>query len=251
MQESEVLEQLGFTNSEARIYLALLDLGSATAGKVVAKARISGGKVYLFLDRLVKRGLVSYVVKGGIKYFQPQSPHVLLDLIAEQKSALDVCAKGVNTLLPSLNARLDATRNERRAEVYEGWKGFTTVSEWILREMKKGEIIYVFGVSKEAYKKYGHFFLYWTRKRARLGIRMRIIYSEEAREIGKTREKMPLTEVRYLPKEMESPAFINLFKEYIITYNLCGEPICFLIKDKESSEFYHKYFESVWERARL
>ena len=38
MMDTKILEDLGFTNAEIKVYLALLELGSATAGPIIEKS---------------------------------------------------------------------------------------------------------------------------------------------------------------------------------------------------------------------
>ena len=76
-----------------------------------------------------------------------------------------------------------------------------------------------------------------------------IDYSKIVKEFGIKREKMKLTEVCYIKQELETPAWIDIFKDYVVTINVHGNPICFLIKNKESAESYRKYFEMLWKQA--
>jgi len=65
------LIQLGLTNGEARIYLSLLKLGSSKVGSIVKDSRVSYSKVCDVLERLITKGLVSYVTFDIIsKYWQ-------------------------------------------------------------------------------------------------------------------------------------------------------------------------------------
>ena len=73
-----------------------------------------------------------------------------------------------------------------------------------------------------------------------------MIYNNDSKEFGIKREKLKLTEVRYMKKEQETPVWIDIFKDYVITINVQEEPICFLIKNKETAETYRKYFQIIW-----
>jgi len=65
------LIQLGLTSGEARIYLSLLKLGSSKVGSIVKDSRVSYSKVCDVLERLITKGLVSYVTFDIIsKYWQ-------------------------------------------------------------------------------------------------------------------------------------------------------------------------------------
>ena len=67
MEEVSILEDLGLSKREAKAYLALLELGSTTVGEIIKKTDIPSSKIYEVLDRLMKKGLVSYVI---IKLFR-------------------------------------------------------------------------------------------------------------------------------------------------------------------------------------
>ena len=68
------MRKVGLTNSEIAVYSALVKLRSSTTGPIVKEAGISSGKIYEILDKLIAKGLVSYIVKAGRKYFQLTEP---------------------------------------------------------------------------------------------------------------------------------------------------------------------------------
>ncbi|MGN6622795.1 MAG: helix-turn-helix domain-containing protein [Candidatus Nitrosocosmicus sp.] len=72
MMISELVE-LGLTNGEAKVYFSLLKLGSSKVGSIVKDCRVSYSKVYDVLERLILKGLVSYVLIGNIKHFNAES----------------------------------------------------------------------------------------------------------------------------------------------------------------------------------
>ena len=75
----KLLEEIGLTNGEIKVYLALLKLAETTTGKIIEEAQISSGKIYEILDKLIKKGLVSYITKDKTKYFTTSSPNRILD----------------------------------------------------------------------------------------------------------------------------------------------------------------------------
>ena len=77
----EQLERLGLNRNEAKIYLALLDLGEAQAGQISKKAQINRTTTYDSVERLIQRGLVTYVIKANKKVFQPVHPTKILEKI--------------------------------------------------------------------------------------------------------------------------------------------------------------------------
>jgi hypothetical protein len=92
--------------------------------------------------------------------------------------------------------------------------------------------------------------LEWQKERASKGIKLRVIYDEDARGHGKKREKLKHTVVRYLPSEMKTPALIEIFEDYVATIIVMPKPIVFLIRSKEVAQSYLHYFNLVWKQAR-
>ena len=58
-----LLEELGLTKGEIKVYLTLLKLGETTTGKIVEEAGISSGKIYEILEKLIRKGLASFIIK--------------------------------------------------------------------------------------------------------------------------------------------------------------------------------------------
>ncbi|MBU2442745.1 MAG: helix-turn-helix domain-containing protein, partial [Nanoarchaeota archaeon] len=68
MAEIDILEDLGLSEAEAKVYLALLETGSTLAGPIIKKTGLHRGTTYQILQRLIEKGLVSYVIKAGKRY---------------------------------------------------------------------------------------------------------------------------------------------------------------------------------------
>jgi sugar-specific transcriptional regulator TrmB len=81
----EILKNVGLTEGEIQVYLALIQLGQSSTGKITHKAKIASSKVYEVLERLSEKGLVSYVIKNGVKNFDATPPERLIDFLEERK----------------------------------------------------------------------------------------------------------------------------------------------------------------------
>ena len=81
----EIFKQIGFTDGETKVYLALLKLGSTTAGPLTHKSRVSRSKVYEILERLMEKGLVSFIIKEKTKYFQAAEPSKIQDYLEKKE----------------------------------------------------------------------------------------------------------------------------------------------------------------------
>ena len=81
----EELTRLGLTINESKVYLALLELGSTNAGKIIKKTKLHRNIVYDNLDKLIEKGLVSFVIIKNTKYFETTSPSELKGYVSKQK----------------------------------------------------------------------------------------------------------------------------------------------------------------------
>ena len=96
------LRKIGLTEGEIKVYLALLELGSATSGRITKKCGISGSKVYEVLDRLAKKGLASFITKNGVKHFEASSPERILDYLEEKESQIEEEKSAIQDIIPEL-----------------------------------------------------------------------------------------------------------------------------------------------------
>ena len=81
----KVLNEIGFSEKESKIYLALLELEQATANEVARKADINRTSAYDVLDMLIKRGVVSKYKKKGHTFFTVSDPRKLITYLELEK----------------------------------------------------------------------------------------------------------------------------------------------------------------------
>jgi sugar-specific transcriptional regulator TrmB len=88
MELFDALTQIGFTEYEARVYLALLRENPDTGYQISKKAGIPRSMVYEALGRLSRRGAVLETVEGRATLYRPMRPDVLLDRLHQEHQQL-------------------------------------------------------------------------------------------------------------------------------------------------------------------
>ncbi|MFA5083998.1 MAG: hypothetical protein WC475_01250, partial [Candidatus Paceibacterota bacterium] len=58
------------------------------------------------------------------------------------------------------------------------------------------------------------------------------------------------SEIRYLPSKYESSVAVNIYQDKIAIILWASEPLAIVIKNREISEGYRKYFDIMWRMAR-
>ena len=117
---NNVLEKLGFSPNEIKVYIVLNDHGSTKAGRIAKLAKIDRSSCYNSLKSLIEKGIISYVSIGRIKWFQAAGPKRLLDYLREQE-------EDVKEIIPELNARHKAAKVESQVRLFKGIKGVKTI----------------------------------------------------------------------------------------------------------------------------
>jgi len=238
--DTSVLEDIGLTNAEIKVYLTLLEFGSSTAGPVLDKSGLQNSVVHMALHRLVEKGLVSYIKKGKIKHYNASNPRNIIKFIEEKKNRLE-------ELLPQL-IMSQKKQEIQEAEIFEGFKGFKNAYYQLIENAKKGEeyLFFSFYSKYPGYDNVFKFFNHFEKERKRLGIPGKGIVMEELKEKFKERDMKNLLFVDF-------PIITNvtIYQDKIIL-NSPGKDkfMCFLICSQQLADSFRDYWHSIWKRYK-
>ncbi len=250
MTVESILESIGLSKNEIKIYLALLELELTTTGRIIKKTGIHTSKVYDGLERLADKGLVSHIIIANTKHFKAVDPERILDFLHDKKRNIETQEKSVKEILPALKLKRQLVGDDTEAEIFQGWKGMETVYQLMTTVLKKGDINYVFGASKgEDEEAVRNFFNKHALRLAKKGIKQRIIFNESARgNIQETIKHPYLNQVRHM--QHTTPAEINIWADKTMIVILRKKPTVILISDVKVADSFRKYFEFMWVIAK-
>lgn len=239
-----LLEEIGLTKGEIAVYLSLLELGSSTVGPIVAKAGVSSSKVYPILDRLVGKGLAGYVVKENTKYFEGAPPQHILQYVSEKKARLEEKARQIQEILPELELRQKLQEQKAGAQIFKGNKGWRTAFDDILHALEQGDECLIMGIY-DFDQEFADMILKFHRKRAREGIRARILLNADTREMGGALARLKHTKVRYMQEGVFTPSIFLIYANKVLI-SLPKQRMFFQIQSDEARTAFAAYFESLW-----
>lgn len=242
--DTKVLEEVGLTESESKVYLSLVELGSTSKGPLVEKSKVASSKIYELLDKLIDKGLVSYVIKSGVKHFEAAPPKRLRDYMKEKKNRLLEQEKKLEELIPLLETKHPSKNIGSETQVFRGMKGAKTAFDNILTELKKGDEYYVLGISKFT-EHFERFIINFQKKRAEQGIKCKIIVNELAKDVGTQLSKIKLTKVKYIKKELFTPFVFILYKDKVLI-SIGLDEIFIEIDSKNLSSGLKAYVDYMW-----
>lgn len=241
-----LLEKLGLTKGEIKVYLALNKLEEATVGPIGKHSKVSKSKIYDILDKLIEKGLVGYITKEGTKWFTANDPHMMLEYVAKKEDELEKTKAEINQLIPQLIMQRSTAKKQRVAEIYEGFHGLKAIREELMQAFKPGDTFLVWGAPKIANEKWEAWFLDFHSKREKRKVKMKILYNANVRVYGEIRKRWKYTQVKYLPNKLISPTWIDIFPEAILLVVILKQPLAFVVRDKELAKSFKAYFELMW-----
>ncbi len=130
----QVLTDLGLSEKEAQVYLALLEIGSQPVSTVAKSAGINRTTCYVILEELGQKGLVSSFIRANIKYFSAAPPSTLEAFLANQKKQI---TSQESILHENIEALMNVVNKESiKPKVYflEGLSGIQRTYEDTLKE---------------------------------------------------------------------------------------------------------------------
>lgn len=234
--EIRPLKDIGLTEVEANVYLALLEKGPSSTGVIIKKTGFHKATVYQTLERLQEKGIVSYIVRGKIKIFQAVNPNILLEQLKEKEENL-------KNILPELLQKTQLAKEKIRAEIYHGKKGIISVYRDVLNYKDYLNL----GAGIPIVEILGDFFYQFQKIKKQKRIKAKILVSEKIKGTKITKEIVG--EYKYLPKEFEGPTNTIIYGNKIAII-VWSDLIAFILESKETNKVYRKYFDVLWKIAK-
>lgn len=239
---TKILEQLGLSSNEIKTYLALIDIGKATASEISSRAQINRSNCYEALEKLINKGLIGKIKDEKKTIFESLSSKKLSEIYLENKSEIDILSE-------ELEQRRGISKEKKSAMIIEGYRGIKSIFEDILESLNPNQEYLVFGAT-DVPELFENYINHWTKRRIQKKIRLRIIYNEDAKSfIGKTK-KLPLTEIRVLPKSYSTPAAVNIYGNKTANIVWTDKPLAFLVENEDYTKSFRNYFELLWKIAK-
>ena len=233
----EQLREAGLTENEGKVYKTLLEFGPSHAGLISRKSGLHRRVVYDTVEMLIKKGLIGYISKNNVKLFQASNPKRVMQILDEKRNSL-------NEVIPEMMALFSRTKDKEETNFYKGKNGLKTVFEDQISEKKE---ILIIGASPLAYEILQFYFKWFDKKRVENKIKTKIIFNKTEKKL-----KIPYSEVRFLPEKYASPLAVNIYGDKVAIILWSKEnPFAIVIKNKEISDGYRKYFEIMWKNSRV
>ncbi len=232
-----VLIKAGLTSNESAIYLLLLKSEEAIASDIAKKTNISRPHVYDSINRLIEKGLVSYVIKNSKKYFRAANPEELINYMDEEKDKIENKKKDIRKILPDLEKIHKDKKAKTSVEVFEGKEGLKTV---LMDIVNYGKNFIAFGATHKFEEVLPVFSKIFVKRREQKKIYGNILVVK-----GEKPVKTRMNNYRWIPKEYSMPSSTIIYGNKTATLLWSGI-LGIVIDSKEVADSYRSYFKLLW-----
>ena len=240
---NDILGELGFSEKETTVYLALLSLGPSSVRKVAEKVGINRGTTHDALRHLQKIGVVSYYHKTAHQYFVAEDPAVLKNLVKRKKESILEIEEALKEAVPELRSLYSEIKERPVVKYYEEAQGVRTILQNVLDSVSelKEKTYRVYSSANIRPHLYGAFSDY-TEERIKRGVSVRAI------SIGPGGKEAGLDERRWLTIETSAPTYTLIYagKLAMISVDKKNAPRGAVIEDGYLFETQTLLFDWIW-----
>ena len=242
------LQKLGLKEKEAWIYLALLELGNASAVATIAKkAAVNRTTAYDVLSTLEQKGIIISKLSRKNRYYEALPTSKLVSFLKEQSMRFAELANEAQEMLPELNAHYRPQTSRPRIYFYEGEEGLIRVYE---ETLTSSEEILAYASDQANQKAVPWYFPNYYKRRAAKKIPIRALFPDTPKD--RERHKLDRAELRrsrLLPKKiLDFSPEINFFDNKIMIADW-KEKLGIIIESEEIVKVFKQTFELAWEAA--
>src|SRR3990167_1750634 len=126
--DTRILEDIGLSNAEIKVYLTLLELGTSTACPILEKSGLQNSVVHMTLNKLIERGFVTFIKEGKRNHYQATNPKHIIDFINEKEERFE-------EILPELLVKQQQAKEKPEIITFRGIRG---IKELLLELLDAG-----------------------------------------------------------------------------------------------------------------
>ncbi|MEK6888504.1 MAG: helix-turn-helix domain-containing protein [Nanoarchaeota archaeon] len=239
------LLKIGLTEGEAKVYIALTELGSSTVGPIVKKSQVSYSNIYDILNRLTEKGIVSFIIKNKTRHFQAAPPSNLIDYLDKKQERISQEKEALKKVLPELE-KLQDIKSKQEAEVFLGKKGLRTAYEKLCKSSSKKDEILFFYIHDDKYGEESNLF-YNSITDLVNKTKNRGICNREYKNSWFAKKSKYLT-MRF--SDLPLPGNIDIITDKILLVSWGEQIFSVLIHSQSLADNLRNYFNEMWLKTK-
>ncbi|MEI7452221.1 MAG: helix-turn-helix domain-containing protein [Candidatus Falkowbacteria bacterium] len=248
MVNKNQLIELGFSDKEAGVYLALLELGPATTTEISRNAKINRTTGYDILESLVSEGLINPIGETKVQKFVAENPEKVISFLENRIRQSQEKLKQAYLLLPELLSVYNI-KEKPKVKFYEGLERVKEAYEDTLTAQNE---ILGYAVGADAFEAVGEEYLRkYFKKRVERRIKIRLIAPDDLDSLKViAKDKEELRESLVVPRnKFYFSTETNIYNNKILTISW-KEKFAVIIESQEIADAQRNVFELAWLGAK-
>lgn len=239
------LKDAGLSENEAKVYLAMLELGPAAVSDIATKAGINRPTAYAQIELLKKKGLAGTEKTNKKVHFVAKSPEHLEFLIGKQKAEFEAREKELLAIMPELKAAFSLTGEKPVVRYFEGREGSIRARQEVLKCKEKfirsiGNTDATLLVASPSERKVG------VSERVKRGIKSRLIYTSSRGPFLKS-DKNLLRETKFIsPSKLKIAFDFVVFDDKVKFEILKGKLGSVIVQNRDIAQSFKNLFDFIW-----
>ncbi|MFA4954795.1 MAG: helix-turn-helix domain-containing protein [Patescibacteria group bacterium] len=235
-QWNTLLKTLGFTDSEAKIYIISLEMGPSSVQDIARRAKVSRVTTYAVIESLAAQGLMSSVQKGKKTVYAAESPERLVSFVQSRIKDMESTLKEVEVGIGDL--RLLQRGEKPVVKIFEGVEGIRAILDDMVASNCK--IVYEFA-NVDAIEKV--FPLFEGIKNIRQEIKRRKIPAQAIYLSKGDITPRPHADIHMLPRGVFNfTGDITVYQNKVAMFTFSGKLISVLIESEELAQTLKEFF---------
>lgn len=137
----QTLIQIGFNLNEAKIYIALVELGPQPANQIAKRVGLKRPTIYPIIKNLQQKSLIGSFIRNGVQFFSVNDVHNLLEFIERKRRFVEHQRDFVVDIIPKIELLRGSLSLQPKVHYYEGKDGVETVVN--MGEKTNGPIFFI------------------------------------------------------------------------------------------------------------
>ena len=245
---SNIWSKLGFSDGEGKIYEAIMYSDHATLQYIHEQTGIERRNVYDIINKLIFKGLVTYINENKHKVYRVTNPKKLFEYFEREKKQIEQNQQLILDELPKLQKIYEKTKPKLDARIYRGKEGVRS----LFIELLDSKDIYFIGGNWGFNKYLGRLWVEnWDKKRVKNKVKWHDIITHPSKFISDPpKHKLKFYAAKHLPKDFNSPNVFCMTNN--IAINLYwGEPLlAVVIENQEVAKNYITYYNYLWKQLK-
>jgi len=241
MKKVKALENLGLSEKEAKVYLALLELGQASAYKVAQKSGVKKPTTYVLLDELRKKELVVKMPGDKTQMFISKSPE---EFFASAKHRINRAVESLPEILSVMKKQ-----NKVRTMYFEGIDGLEQALWYGMKANPGAELVGFYALAENMSKEVYDMTWKWTKDTKKYDISLRgFVPTHDTITDYRKVDKEYNREMRELSYEdYSSETSIDVMGDFVRIIDLTkNSPQAIIIENERTAKMIKQIFEMMW-----